>query len=75
MAGGLGERLGFSGIKVALPTETTTGTAYLEYYLGYFKALQAKYASKVELAIMVSDDTHDRTKALLEEKAYYGFPK
>jgi len=36
VAGGLGERLGYSGIKVALPTETTTGIAYLQFYLTYF---------------------------------------
>lgn len=24
---------------------------------------------------MVSDDTHDRTRALLEQEGYYGFPK
>jgi UDP-sugar pyrophosphorylase len=32
VAGGLGERLGYTGIKVALPTETTTGRCYLQYY-------------------------------------------
>lgn len=36
VAGGLGERLGYSGIKVALPTELTTGTTYLQFYLNYF---------------------------------------
>ena len=33
VAGGLGERLGYDGIKVSLPTESTTGTCYLELYL------------------------------------------
>jgi UDP-sugar pyrophosphorylase len=38
VAGGLGERLGFSGIKVALPTELVTGTTYIQYYLKYLEA-------------------------------------
>lgn len=75
VAGGLGERLGYSGIKLALPTETTTGTPYLEHYLKYLVALQAKRKSPMHLAIMVSDDTHDRTAALLEEKGYFGFSR
>eukprot|EP00500_Bicosoecida_sp_ms1_P004104 CAMPEP_0203808568 /NCGR_PEP_ID=MMETSP0115-20131106/1694_1 /ASSEMBLY_ACC=CAM_ASM_000227 /TAXON_ID=33651 /ORGANISM="Bicosoecid sp, Strain ms1" /LENGTH=621 /DNA_ID=CAMNT_0050717259 /DNA_START=128 /DNA_END=1993 /DNA_ORIENTATION=+ len=33
VAGGLGERLGYSGIKVSLPTETETDTCYLELYI------------------------------------------
>lgn len=75
VAGGLGERLGYSGIKLALPTETTTHTSYIAHYLQYFTALQAKHSSPVQLAIMVSDDTRDRTAALLEEKGYFGFPR
>lgn len=38
VAGGLGERLGYSGIKVALPTELATGTPYLHYYIKVFLA-------------------------------------
>jgi UDP-sugar pyrophosphorylase len=40
VAGGLGERLGYSGIKIALPSETTTGTCYLDLYIQYILALQ-----------------------------------
>ena len=32
VAGGLGERLGFPGIKLALPVETLTGQCYLDFY-------------------------------------------
>lgn len=32
VAGGLGERLGYDGIKVALPIELVTNTTYLGYY-------------------------------------------
>ncbi|GAB5029796.1 udp-sugar pyrophospharylase-like [Nannochloropsis oceanica] len=76
VAGGLGERLGFSGIKVALPTEITTKTTYMEFYCKYLLAVGAKNGGKIPpLAIMVSDDTHDRTLALLESNDYFGYPK
>lgn len=41
----------------------------------YQHSLQAKYSSPIQLAIMVSDDTHDRTLELLRKNKYYGFPK
>ena len=41
VAGGLGERLGFSGIKLALPSELLSGTCYLELYIRHVLALQA----------------------------------
>ena len=44
VAGGLGERLGFSGIKVALPHETTTGTCFLELYARHILAIEAAAA-------------------------------
>jgi len=73
VAGGLGERLGYSGIKLGLPSETTTGTCYLELYAAYILALQAKHSSRpLPLAIMVSQDTFQGTKRLLEEHGYFG---
>ncbi len=78
VAGGLGERLGFSGIKVALPWQTVSGECYLALYIRSILALQTKateMAGKrviLPLAIMVSDDTAARTDALLKENSYYG---
>ena len=40
VAGGLGERLGFSGIKVALPWQITSGQTYIELYIRSILALQ-----------------------------------
>ncbi|VAI90964.1 unnamed protein product [Triticum turgidum subsp. durum] len=40
VAGGLGERLGYKGIKVALPRETTTGKCFLQHYIESILALQ-----------------------------------
>jgi UDP-N-acetylglucosamine pyrophosphorylase len=65
VAGGLGERLGFSGIKVALPVESTTSECFLGLYCRSILALQAAAAAAgssraLPLAIMTSGDTHDR---------------
>ena len=78
VAGGMGERLGYNGIKVELPTETTTGICYLELYCSQILAMQCKYAAsgmKLPFAIMVSEDTASKTVALLEANRYFGLEK
>ena len=61
VAGGLGERLGFSGIKVALPYQISTGDCYLQLYIGSILALQRRAAEAtgkpvlLPLAIMLSE--------------------
>ncbi|PIN16492.1 UDP-N-acetylglucosamine pyrophosphorylase [Handroanthus impetiginosus] len=80
VAGGLGERLGYNGIKVALPVETTTGTCFLQHYIESILALQETSCrlaqgdgpTEIPFAIMTSDDTHSRTIDLLEKNAYFG---
>ncbi|KAK4490144.1 hypothetical protein RD792_000801 [Penstemon davidsonii] len=80
VAGGLGERLGYNGIKVALPLESTTGTCFLQHYIESILALQetscrlaqGEGLTEIPLAIMTSDDTHLRTIKLLESNAYFG---
>ncbi|KAI3941399.1 hypothetical protein MKW92_022209 [Papaver armeniacum] len=80
VAGGLGERLGYNGIKVALPSETTTGTCFLQHYIESILALQeascrlAQGQSEVQipLVIMTSDDTNARTLDLLESNSFFG---
>ncbi|KAI3464579.1 hypothetical protein Pfo_021242 [Paulownia fortunei] len=80
VAGGLGERLGYNGIKVALPLESTTGTCFLQHYIESILALQETSCRlaqgegpiEIPLVIMTSDDTHLRTKELLETNAYFG---
>eukprot|EP01048_Picozoa_sp_COSAG05_P007982 COSAG05_NODE_586_length_8516_cov_12.928122_2_plen_325_part_00 len=79
VAGGLGERLGFGGIKISLPTESTTERCYLHYYIETILSYQS-YARKARgdesltlpLAIMTSADTNDRTAALLAANANFG---
>jgi UDP-sugar pyrophosphorylase len=82
IAGGLGERLGYSGIKVDLPVCTIeTDYCYLKYYAQYIHACydralpfvkdQDRANFYVPFCIMTSDDTHDRTVALLQRYNYF----
>jgi UDP-sugar pyrophosphorylase len=82
VAGGLGERLGYTDIKVSLPVQVTTEMTYLELYVQQILAMQRASLARagagadarrfVPLAIMTSDDTHAKTVALLEKHANFG---
>ncbi|KAF5200736.1 Udp-sugar pyrophosphorylase [Thalictrum thalictroides] len=80
VAGGLGERLGYNSIKLALPSESTTGTCFLQRYIESILALQkascrlvqGQGETQIPLVIMTSDDTHERTLKLLESNSYFG---
>jgi len=78
VAGGMGERLGFPGIKVALSTDAATGTPFLKAYIEGILALEHCSAARtgvrcqLPLAIMTSDETHEGTKRLLEANGYFG---
>ncbi|CAI5949601.1 unnamed protein product [Closterium sp. NIES-65] len=80
VAGGLGERLGYSGIKVGLPAESTTEHCFLQLYIESILALQhtsnalspGEPPRRIPLVIMTSDDTHARTQELLSAHGYYG---
>jgi len=77
-AGGLGERLGFSGVKFALPSEVSTGSCVLRVYASYILALQRHVERagggpcRLPLAVMVSDDTVAGIQRLLDENGYFG---
>ncbi len=62
---------------MALPSESASGWCFLELYVRYIRALQAASgaARKLPLAIMTSDDTHDRTLALLQSHDWFGMDK
>lgn len=79
VAGGLGERLGYEGIKLELPVELATGKSFLELYLDYVLAVQARARKDsgdasliIPLAIMTSGDTDAKTRELLKEKQDFG---
>ncbi len=71
IAGGLGERLGYSDIKLKLPVELCTSMSYLELYCRQILAFQTS-ERKVCLAIMVSGDTEERTREFLTTNSYFG---
>jgi UDP-sugar pyrophosphorylase len=87
IAGGLGERLGYSGIKIDLPVCTIEEDySYLKFYIQYIHAIRTRALQYIDesvnkddfyvpLAIMVSDDTEARTVALLEKNNYFGLKR
>jgi len=79
VAGGLGERLGYSGIKLSLETNLLTNKSYLEIYVKYIQAMQhmAEVKSgeenvRIPLVIMTSGDTDPLTRKLLEDNDNFG---
>lgn len=82
VAGGMGERLGYSGIKIELAPECLTKKRFIEVYIEHILAFR-DYARKktnnpnleMDLAIMTSGDTNPGTVKLMEDNDYFGFPK
>lgn len=74
VAGGMGERLGYPGIKLSLPVDTATGATYLQFYIRQILALQRLSGSPrpLPLAIMTSSQTHEPTSRLLRDNAWFG---
>ncbi len=79
VAGGLGERLGYKGIKLALPSDISSEVSYIELYARWILALQARArvaeknpALELQFAIMTSDDTDALTRQLLNENKNFG---
>ncbi len=78
VAGGVGDRLGYKGIKVGIPIDLVSMRSYLQYYIENMLALQEKSNQlngenkKVPLVIMTSDDTHVATIKLLEDNHFFG---
>jgi UDP-sugar pyrophosphorylase len=77
VAGGLGERLGYNGIKLDIAVEVLECTSYLKHYADNLLALQARSESKrpVPFVIMVSQDTGPKTIESLETNNYFGLQK
>jgi UDP-sugar pyrophosphorylase len=79
VAGGLGERLGYPGIKISITAEVTTGASFMEIYASFILAFQAHAREAtgsadllLPLAIMTSGDTHEQTMELLKANANFG---
>lgn len=79
VAGGLGEHLGYSGIKLSLETNICTNKCYLEIYVKYIKAMQylarlktGRDDIRIPLVIMTSGDTDPLTRQLLKDNDNFG---
>lgn len=79
VAGGLGERLGYSGIKLSLETNLLTNKSYLHVYVKYLQAMQHLARQKtgrddirIPLVIMTSGDTDPLTRQLLADNNNFG---
>lgn len=87
IAGGLGERLGYSGIKVDLPLMTIEDDyCYLKFYFEYAIAIRERCLDMLDASvdkenfyvpifIQVSDDTEAKTMDLLNSKNYFNYKK
>jgi UDP-sugar pyrophosphorylase len=77
VAGGLGERLGYDGIKLDIPVEVTEGTTYLQHYASCIRAMEARMTNKraMPFIIMTSEDTHAATLATLEKHDWFGLQR
>ncbi len=77
VAGGLGERLGYNGIKLDIPVEVLETTPYIQHYASCIKAMEARMENPrpVPFIIMVSQDTGPKTIETLEANNYFGLKK
>ncbi len=77
VAGGLGERLGYNGIKLDIPVEVLETTPYIAHYASCIKAMEARMSNPhpVPFIIMVSQDTGPKTLQTLEANDYFGLKK
>ena len=72
VAGGLGERLGYHGIKLDIPVEVTETTSYLAHYASVIKAASKRLGRAIPLIIMTSRDTDEGTRASLAANKNFG---
>lgn len=77
VAGGLGERLGYNGIKLDIAVEVLESTTYLKHYADNLLAMEARMETPrpVPFVIMVSKDTGPKTHASLEANNYFGLKR
>lgn len=72
VAGGLGERLGYHGIKLDIPVEVTESTSYLAHYTSVIRAASKRLGREIPLVIMTSRETNAGTIATLQANQNFG---
>ncbi|OII74059.1 uncharacterized protein cubi_02861 [Cryptosporidium ubiquitum] len=78
VAGGLGERLAFEGIKISIELSMASKITFFQLYTSYIKEYQRRLKEvfgediSIPLIIMTSDDTDTMTRKFLEENDHFG---
>lgn len=78
VAGGLGERLAFEGIKIGIELSMASKITFFQLYTSYIMEYQKKVKEvfgedvAIPLIIMTSDDTDAMTRKFLEENDHFG---
>lgn len=72
VAGGLGERLGYHGIKLDIPVEVTENTSYLAHFAQVILTASRRLGRNIPLVIMTSRETNEGTRATLQANANFG---
>ena len=72
VAGGLGERLGYHGIKLDIPVEVAESTSYLAHYAEVIAAASRRLRREIPLVIMTSRDTNAGTLYTLAANKNFG---
>lgn len=74
VAGGLGERLGFDGIKIDITLETIHDTTYIKYFADNILAIErrANIQCSIPFIVMVSENTELKTRSSFVDNNYYG---
>ena len=72
VAGGLGERLGYHGIKLDIPVEVTENTSYLAHFAQVILVASRRLGRNIPLVIMTSRETNAGTLATLAANANFG---
>lgn len=78
VAGGLGERLSFDGIKIGIELSMASNITFIQLYISYIKEYQRRLKNEfgedvtIPLIIMTSDDTDIATRDILEENQNFG---
>jgi UDP-sugar pyrophosphorylase len=72
VAGGLGERLGYNGIKLDIPVEVTETTSYLAHFCSEIIAASRRLGRRIPLVIMTSRETNAGTRATLAANNNFG---
>ena len=67
LAGGVGERLGFQGIKLGIFLEKDRNQTLLEFYIEHLYYMSALNQSRIIVVIMVSPKTKKATLDLMKQ--------